>query len=372
MGKLIGIISFIIVLLAGLFLATKKEESRDSAQADDKVVVCYVAHDREFSEPILREFEKRTGIKVQAVYDAESTKTVGLVNRLLQEQERPRCDVFWNNEIVNTVRLKHKGVLTEYRPQAAQNFPPEFRDRDGKWTGFAARARVLIVNTELVKEEETPAKLSDLLDPKWQGKIGIAKPLFGSTATWVATIYTEDLARMQQREDALKQGQKPDATDSQFAVLQKLVEKQKLKILGGNKQTAQAVSGGDLPLAFTDTDDALGEKESGKPVKIVYLDSAPDGSGTLFFPNTLSLIANCPHQENAKKLVEYLLSPEIEIQLANGPAAQIPVNPALKPGEDFLPRCATPQTARPFPADWDEVAKRWEPAMEWARNNFDL
>jgi len=190
---------------------------RSSPVVPDRVVL-YTSLDRSFSEPIIEEFQRRTGIRVDTVYDTESTKTVGLVNRIRAEAQRPRCDVFWNNEIVNTVRLKHKGVLTEYRPQAAQNFPPEFRDRDGKWTGFAARARVLIVNTELVKEEETPAKLSDLLDPKWQGKIGIAKPLFGSTATWVATIYTEDLARMHGRAVQRADADDRDAEDSVLCV----------------------------------------------------------------------------------------------------------------------------------------------------------
>ena len=75
---------------------------KDTAQP---VVVIYSSLDRTFSEPILLEFERKTGIDVQVVYDTESTKSVGLANRIRAERRRPRCDVFWNNEILNTLLL---------------------------------------------------------------------------------------------------------------------------------------------------------------------------------------------------------------------------------------------------------------------------
>src|SRR5687768_16697651 len=75
------------------------------SRAEQEVVV-YAALDREFSEPILNEFQAATGVQVLDKYDVESTKTVGLVSAIIQEQKRPRCDVFWNNEILHTLRLK--------------------------------------------------------------------------------------------------------------------------------------------------------------------------------------------------------------------------------------------------------------------------
>jgi iron(III) transport system substrate-binding protein len=123
-------------------------------------------------------------------------------------------------------------------------------------------------------------------------------------------------------------------------------------------------------MGFTDTDDAIIEKEAGKPVEIVYLDSAQDQAGTLFFPNTLSILKDCPHPENARKLVEFLLSPEVELALANSPSAQIPVNPAIEAGEDFTPRVATPATVKPMEVDWDAVADNWDASVEWVKETF--
>jgi iron(III) transport system substrate-binding protein len=68
-------------------------------KTDQKEVVIYTSVDQIFSEPILSDFEKNTGIKIKAVYDVEASKTVGLVNRLLAEKGHPRCDVFWNSEV---------------------------------------------------------------------------------------------------------------------------------------------------------------------------------------------------------------------------------------------------------------------------------
>ena len=110
-------------------------------------VVVYTALDREFSEPIFRDFTDQTGIIVLPKYDTESTKTVGLTNGIIAEKARPRCDVFWNNEILNTLRLEQLGLIQAYVSPHANDFPENFRSEQGNWYGFAARARVLIVNT---------------------------------------------------------------------------------------------------------------------------------------------------------------------------------------------------------------------------------
>ncbi len=236
-----------------------------AAESDPQPVVVYAALDRQFSEPILEAFERETGIEVRAVYDTEAAKTVGLVNRIRVEKNRPRCDVFWNNEIVNTVRLEQEGLLQPCSPPEAANYPAEFKDPAGFWYGFAARARVLIVNADLVKVPEQPQSIFDLTDPKWKGKIGIAKPLFGTTSTQIACLFA---AIGEQRAGGWLA--KLKANDVQ--------------ILSGNRGCARAVGKGQLHCALTDTDDAMLEIAAGSPVRIVYLDAGPGQIGTLFIP----------------------------------------------------------------------------------------
>lgn len=313
----------------------------------DHELVAYTALDAEFSGPVYAEFTRTSGIDVLPKFDTEATKTVGLAQAILAERRRPRCDLFWNNEILNTLRLQKQGLLEPYVSPHAGDFPAMYRSPDGLWYGFAARARVLIVNTERVPESERPRSIRDLADPKWKGQTAIAKPLFGTTATHAACLFAAwGDAKAQEFFRSLKANQ--------------------VQILAGNKRVAMSVAAGQTAFGLTDTDDAVGELEKGAPVAIVYPDQEPDGLGTLFIPNTIALVAGAPHAEQAKRLIDYLLSPEVEARLAAGPSAQIPLGSHC----EAKTRVATPQTVRPMQVDFQAAADRWEEAARFVSQEF--
>ncbi len=315
--------------------------------APEEEVVVYCSLDSEFSQPIFADFERDTKLQVLPKFDAESTKTVGLASLLLAEAKHPRCDVFWNNEILNTLRLEQRGMLDVYRAPAANQFPAIFRSKRGMWQGFAARARIIAVNADLLKAEDRPKSIHDLTDARWRGKIGIAKPLFGTTATHAACLFAYWGA--EQAEDFFKKLKEND-----------------VRIMSGNKQVAQAVASGQLLFGLTDTDDAIGEQEGGRPVTIVYPDQEEGGLGTLFIPNTLAIIKGCPHPRAARKLVDYLLSPGVEAKLAEGPSAQIPLNDKV----EVKSRIETPQTVKAMQVDFEKAAAEWDRAAGFMRDLF--
>src|SRR4026209_2091078 len=111
------------------------------ADRASREVTAYVSADRPFSEPVMKEYERRTGVRVNVVYDTEETKSTGLANRLIAEKTRPQADVFWSNEPVRPLVLKGRDVLAPYQSPAAQGIADTFRDPDGYWTGFSARMR---------------------------------------------------------------------------------------------------------------------------------------------------------------------------------------------------------------------------------------
>jgi iron(III) transport system substrate-binding protein len=316
------------------------------ALAADTVVV-YSALDREFSEPLLKAYGSTSGARVLTKFDVESTKTVGLTNLIIAESARPRCDLFWNNEILNTLRLKEKGLLAPYHPSHADDIPATFKDKDGMWYGFAARARIIIVNTKLVSEAHRPKGINDLLDPKWKGKIGIAKPLFGTTATQAACLFAawgEDKAKGYYR------GLKANG----------------VQVFSGNKQVATAVGAGQIAFGMTDTDDAMGELDAGSPVVIVYPDRNPGDLGTLFIPNTIAIMKGAAHQKAAEALADHLLSPAIESALARGPSAQIP----LLTTTEVKARVETPKTVHAMEADFDAATKLWDKVAAFLASEF--
>lgn len=310
-------------------------------------VVVYSALDREFAEPVLNEFADTTGIHVRGVYDIESSKTVGLVERIIQETDRPVCDLFWNNEILHTLRLEKLGLLSVYRTPHAEVYPAMYRSADGRWHGFAARARVLIVNTRRVADADHPHSIEDLANEKWRGQTGIARPLFGTTATHAACLFVA-------------------LGDEKARDFFRRLKANDVQVLAGNKQVAQRVSGGQLAFGLTDTDDAIIELEAGHPVAIIYPDQAAGQLGTLFIPNTLALIKGAPNVEQARPLIDFLLSPHVESKLAAGPSAQIPLNPNV----DSKLRVESPNTIRSMQVDFAKAAEKWESASEFLRENF--
>ncbi len=315
-------------------------------RGSDNEVVVYTALDAEFSEPILQQYQRERGVSVLPTYDIESTKTVGLVTRLLRERNQPLCDVFWNNEILHTLRLERSGLLDAYLSPVGQTYPANYRSADGTWYGLAARARVLIVNTDLVPSEEQPSSVTDLTDPRWKDKVGIAKPLFGTTATHASVLFAT--WGRERAEEFFRR------------------VKENARVMSGNKQVALAVGRSELAFGLTDTDDAMIEVEGGKPVVLVYPDQRDGELGTLFIPNSLGILKGAPHPQQARALVDYLLGPEVERALAEGPSAQFPVNPAVT----VRSRAAPTEPVRWMAVDFRAAAEQWDQASAFLRDLF--
>jgi iron(III) transport system substrate-binding protein len=299
----------------------------------DRQVVVYTSHDQILSEPILDLFAERTGIEVLPVYDTEATKTTGLVQRLIAEADRPRCDVFWNNEIVQTLRLVERGVTQPHRSPCAEGIPDAFRDPAGHWTGFAARARVIVFNTRMWSFSVTPRRYEDALTGP---QSGMALPLFGTTATHFAFIHSRDGA---EAAEAWLRELRANGT----------------QILDSNGQVCDAVARGALEMGWTDTDDAAVAIAEEYPVNQLI-----PTEGAILIPNTVVMIAGAPHPEEARELIDFLLSPEVEERLAAGPGKQIPLHAGVAVPEGVLRIDEIPIQE----IDWPAVAQSFDAATD--------
>lgn len=305
------------------------------ANPDIREVAAYVSADRPFSEPVLKEYERRSGVRLSVVYDTEETKSTGLANRLLAEKGRPQADVFWSNEPVRALVLKARGVLAPYRSAAAEGIAPTFKDPEGYWTGFSARMRVIVYNTMKVSADEAPRSVFDLADPRWRGQVAIADPRFGSTSFHVAALYTE-------------------VGDVRADDFFRKLKANDVKIVDGNSVVRDMVARGDVAVGLTDTDDVNVALEAKQPVAMVLPDR--DGIGVPVMPNMVSLIAGAPHPEEGKRLIDYLLSPEVEQRLAESEAVQIPLHAGV-PGPKNLPAI---NAFKPMTLDYAKAAARVE------------
>ncbi|MHC4247604.1 MAG: extracellular solute-binding protein [Planctomycetota bacterium] len=276
-------------------------------------LVVYCAHDRVYSEEVLAKFTEETGIAVSPRFDTEATKSLGLVEQIAREAAAPRCDVFWNNEVLGTMDLARRGLLEPYAGRGHTRIPEQYRDPGGLWTGFAARMRVWIVNTDKVKptREAVRSRVAGDLS-----RVAVARPLFGTTLTHYCVL--SDLWGL----DALK------AWHRQWRA-------RGVREVPGNSTVKDLVADGTLDLGLTDTDDFFLAKDAGSPVAMVPFRTGDIGAGptngsrppdrVILIPNTVAVVKGTRRPDDAKRLVDWLLSEETELALARSRARQIPL-----------------------------------------------
>lgn len=318
--------------IAGMSAAGLASGCRRQAGPDE--VVLYSSVD----EPLLREivsvYTRDHGARALLVGDTEATKTTGLLQRLVAERERPRCDVWWSNEAFSTIGLARQGLLeplgiaSELR---AAGWPAELIGAGDKWIGFAQRARVIVYNTDRVAKDAAPSALADLLRPEFKGRVGMARPQFGTTRGHMA---------------ALVAAHGPDRTREFLRALKANGVRQ----YDGNSLVVRAVAQGEIDVGLTDTDDVFAGQRNGWKIDL-SLERADSGEtitsnasgpaipsvGPLVIPNTVARIAGGPDSRRAQDrpgtasdaLVAFLLSEKLERLLAESEARNIPVRPGL-------------------------------------------
>jgi len=269
----------------------------------DQQVVIYTSQDQVYAEPILKDFEQQTGIEVRAVYDSESVKTVGLVNRLVAEKDRPQCDLFWNNEELRTRQLAAMGLFE-------------------KWAAGGHRSRRIAVNTNKVSMAAAPRSLTELTNERWRGKVSLAYPLFGTTAAHFLALRQFWGAERWEKWCRALAANKPFLVD-------------------GNSVSAKLVAKGEAWVGLTDSDDIAAEQREG--ASIVPL---PLTEESLLIPNTVAVVRGARHQQAAEKLYDYLQRPDVLEKLVAANALE-GVSPPVGPSATLKP-------------DWDKVLAELE------------
>lgn len=310
MKKLTYLLVTIFVIVSG-FVIWHFEKKSGNAQT----VIVYVSEDQVFSEPVLKDFEKETGIKVRAVYDTEEAKSTGAMNRLIAEKDNPQADVYWANEPIRAEVLKQKGISAPYISPNAKDIPPVFKDPRGYWTGFSARARVLVVNNSV---KDRPGTILAYTDPRWKGRSVVANPLFGTTTAEIAALFTI-------------------WSDEQAREFMAAMKRNHVAISSSNGESADFVAAGQYDFSLVDSDDAVNRMRQGRPITMVYPDQEENGIGCFIVPNATVLIRGGPHPEAARRLIDYLLSRETERKLAFADCAQIPLHPGVQTPSELKP-----------------------------------
>ena len=294
----------------------------------------YTSHyTSEAAEELGADFSKTYGVKVNVV---RTTAQVAY-QRLLQDLKNNQtiCDVFSSTDVGHAVRLAAEGRFEKYTPEAESKIAPAFQNFDpsGYYHTTSAGLVVLTYNTTKVKAEEAPKKWTDLLDPKWKGKVSTGHPGFsGYVGTWV--LMMKNLYGWSYFEN---------------------LEKNRPQIGRSINDTVTALNAGERQVAAGADGSTPFSAARGNPLAVSY---PSDGSVLIIAPS--AIIKGTKHLNAAKLFMEYLNS--IEAAKINAKHFAIPLRPEVPPPEGAKP-ISEVKTIRPTVAEIDkgipDVIEQW-------------
>ncbi|WP_313893556.1 ABC transporter substrate-binding protein [Psychrobacillus sp.] len=264
---------------------TTKTEAEPEKKASTKVTV-YSPHQAEIINPIVKEFQDRTKIEVELVTGG----TGELLNRMKAESGNPLGDVFWGGGAESLAAFTEN--FAPYKVANDSEIDAIYKSEDGAWTGFSALPMVIMYNKDMVKEDEVPKSWSDLLDPKWKGKIAYADPAkSGSSFTQLVTMLFAN---------------KDDGQEG-WDFVNKFVANLDGKVLGGSSMVFKGVADGEFPLGITLEEAAYRYISGGANVDVVY-----PSEGTSAVPDGMAVIKGAKNEENAQLFLDFLASEDVQ------------------------------------------------------------
>lgn len=277
-----------LMLLAGCGGEKPADLSAFAPGEEDRLVI-YTSHPSSLYDPIIKEFEERTGVWVQV----ETGGTAELLDRLEAERKQPACDLLFGGGADSLAARRE--LFASYISPQSEYLDPALRCEDGSWSAFSVAPVVLIYNPVLVRMNP-PAGWKSLLDPVWRGRIAFASPLAsGGSYTALATM-----------KQAL-----PEEEDVLEAFFRNLDGRVLSEIGAVVDEVADAVADGSCTVGVTLEPAALEAAEAGKDVALLYPEE-----GTSAVVDGMAVVAGCAHEENAKRFVDFAQGEEVQRHLA--------------------------------------------------------
>lgn len=288
----------------------------EEPKTEKNELVIYSGRKDKLIQPVIDAFTKETGIKVTLRAGGASE----LANAIMEEKNNPQADLFIANDAGTLEKLRAEGLLDTYASEAINKVPADLKSVDNSWIGVSARTRVIMYNTNLVKENELPKSVFELTDPKWKGQVAMAK---GSNESVVGHI------------TAIRKIKGEKAAED---FLKGLLANQ-VQVLKGHTEVRNAVGKGEFKLGLVNHYYYHLQKQEGSPVGVIYPDQGADQMGTVVNVAGAGIVKGAQNAEAARKFMDFLLKPETqkvfaEVNYEIPVLADVPVKDA-KPFNEF-------------------------------------
>ena len=247
-------------------------------------LVIYSPHDPQPLEAGVAMFmEKYPNINVEYL----SIPTGEAIQRIAAESENPQCDVLWGggaDTLAGQVSL-FQPFVSEYDDVIGD----AYKDAEDMWIGESPLPMCFIYNKTLIDEADVPTTWEGLTDPALKGKIAYANPAkSGSAYTQLCTILFSQ-----------------PTLDEGWALVDKFIDNLDGKLQDGSSACHKLVAAGEYVLGVTLEKSAVLYADN-PDIGFIY----PEKNSAV--PDGISMVKNCPNQENAELFMNYMLSLDVQ------------------------------------------------------------
>jgi iron(III) transport system substrate-binding protein len=306
--KVISIV--LVTIVAALALAA----GATTAPTQTTSLTIYSGREEQLVKPIMERFTRETGIELKVRY-ASSTS---LATALVEEGRNSPADVYWSQEPGTLGLVAARGLLGRLPQATVGKVPSRFSTRSRRWVGTSARSRVLVYNTNELRQAELPASVWGLTNARWKGKIGVAPTNASFQAFLGATIHLFGEARVR----AWLRG----------------LEENDVRFYPNNTTVVQAVGRGDIEVGLVNhyyLYNLLAETPNLPVRNHWFRDGDP---GNLVLAAGVGIVSSTGKSAAAQRFVDFLLSKVGQRLIARGPGAAeyplvkgVPRRPGLPP-----------------------------------------
>ena len=270
------------VFLCLMLMAAAMAIPGSAQAAEEKILNMYVAYGN--PEAIAAEFKKDTGIQVKFL-----TMSSGeVLTRLRAEKNNPGSDVWFGGGSDAFIQAAKEKLIAPYKAPNAENVAASFKDADGYWTGVSLVVVGFTVNTDRIKKRglTVPKTWLDLASDKYKDEILASNPNTSGTAyttvSGILQIFGEQKG---------------------WQELSKIYDNVPFLTKSGSAPGKKALAG-EFAIGISPDPHILKMKNPDAPLEAVF-----PSDGVLAWPSPVALISGCDHPENAKKFINWSLSP---------------------------------------------------------------
>lgn len=268
----------------GLGISFREDEDGYRLEEEQKLVV-YTSHKKEIYEPIIKEFEERSGIWVEIVPGG----TNELLEKIQFEDEEGEGDIMFGGGIDSL--QAYSEYFAPYRCSQYEHLDHTYASETDAYTLFSKLPTVLIYNKKLVISAGTPRNWEELLYSRWKGHIAFADPVrSGSSYTALQTMI-QALGEEYSREE----------------VIRNFSENLNHDIESESADVIESVVAGRKMVGITYEETALKKIAAGADIGVVYPEK-----GTSAVPDGCAIIKGAGHQENAELFIEFIVGEDVQ------------------------------------------------------------